>query len=680
VERRGRRRLEVEALHRADAAVGPVRQQHEGHRRAVPVELLLVLPEGAPAAALLAHLPHAGDHVVVLAVGVLALVAGVVPLGPRRDEAGRLGLDRPRREPRPRHAGLGLLGAGELTQRHPHDHHRDGERRQGHGHAGARRRAPAVADEVGDRADHLRNGQAGQEHRGQVVEGQEPPVPQSPLGDDHERDGHPEGGQREEDAGPQPQGDADGGPHQGEAEDPPQVDVGGGVRHQVLPPLVEPRQLGVVVRQLLPPHVVEEVGAQVEGADPPHRQQAPDHEGRSEPAHALGQQPQSGGPKGGAGQQHREAEQRRRRAEEQPGRAQERSPAHEREARDQRRRDQPEPDRHDHGGGAERPERRDDVAEPGEGEQQRSQGAVATRLQPLEHDPQVEQGEAQRDREGELARQRRRDVPAVDREAPVEQEGQRRHREHRGRREPQAGQAPEQVGADREGRDTQHRDELEGHAVGQADQRERHDRPGQRQVATPALGPERRGRAEGEDAGDRGDERGRAVHAKVQQHDQQRRHHHVELVRGEAGIPVPGPPDDLPLGEQRVPQVGGPPHVGTHVAAGGRRVPQQQVGLQVPQDEPDAHQHDGHVDDGVEAAAQVLDPGRVEVLLGQLRPRLVPGRRRHLDRAGGAVRVGVEVGGVVRHGQLVTRNTTVTRLNAMWATMAGPRRPVRWVT
>ena len=43
---RGGRGLEVQALHRADAAVGPERQQHQRHRRAVAVVLLLVLPHG----------------------------------------------------------------------------------------------------------------------------------------------------------------------------------------------------------------------------------------------------------------------------------------------------------------------------------------------------------------------------------------------------------------------------------------------------------------------------------------------------------------------------------------------------------------------------------------------------------------------------------------------------------
>ncbi len=50
---RRRRRLEVEALHRADAAVGPVRQEHQGHRRAVLAFAGVVrLPHGPTAAVL----------------------------------------------------------------------------------------------------------------------------------------------------------------------------------------------------------------------------------------------------------------------------------------------------------------------------------------------------------------------------------------------------------------------------------------------------------------------------------------------------------------------------------------------------------------------------------------------------------------------------------------------------
>ncbi len=321
------------------------------------------------------------------------------------------------------------------------------------------------------------------------------------------------------------------------------------------------------------------------------------------------------------------------------------------------------------------------MAQPGQGEQHRGEGAVATRVEALEHHPEVQQRQAERDRERELPRQRGRDVPAVDREAPVEEERQRRHREHGGRREAGARHAPERVGADGQGHHAEDRDQLERHAVRQPDQGERHDGPGQREVAAPALRPERRRRPERHDARHGGDERRGAVQAGVQQHDEQRRQHHVELVRGEAGIPGPGPPGDLPVRQQVVTQEGRTPHVGAHVAAGGGGVAQQQVRLQVPHHEPDAGGDDDHVDDRLERAPLLLDPGDGEVVVGQLGPCHVP----RLGQGVGGTRLGVvgrgvEVGGGARHGQSVTIRITVTMLNAMWAKMAGARRPVRWVT
>ena len=84
--------------------------------------------------------------------------------------------------------------------------------------------------------------------------------------------------------------------------------------------------------------------------------------------------------------------------------------------------------------------------------------------------------------------------------------------------------------------------------------------------------------------------------------------------------------------------------MGAHVAAGGRRVAQQQVGLQVPQHEADADGHDGQVDHPVDDPALLLDPGVVEVRLGQLGPVDVVGRHHHV------VGVGVALGHVGRGG------------------------------
>ena len=95
VVRRGRRRLEEEALHRADAAVGPVRQQHRRHRGAVGVEVGVVLPHGPPAALGRPDRGHGVDQGLVLGVLGLALVAGVVPPGPVGHVAAVPGRDGP---------------------------------------------------------------------------------------------------------------------------------------------------------------------------------------------------------------------------------------------------------------------------------------------------------------------------------------------------------------------------------------------------------------------------------------------------------------------------------------------------------------------------------------------------------------------------------------------------------
>ena len=68
--------------------------------------------------------------------------------------------------------------------------------------------------------------------------------------------------------------------------------------------------------------------------------------------------------------------------------------------------------------------------------------------------------------------------------------------------------------------------------------------------------------------GQRDEHRPAAEQPDVERHDQQRRDHHVELVGGEAGVPVGRPAGDAPLGQQVVAEVGRAPHVGAHVATG----------------------------------------------------------------------------------------------------------------
>ena len=199
VVRRGGRRLEVEALHRADAPVGEVRQQHRRHRRAVGLEPVAVLPEG-PAAAVVGVLPepaHGGEHRLqlgpaALALGrllpgpsgrVLALEPLVVPLGPRRarrcGSCGRTRASAPRRWPGTPRRAAGRAGR-RGTRGRAEGEHRAGGPDRGTGPLGV------AGQQRGHRADHLGHADAGQQEDAQEVEGQHPGVPQPGLGHDRE--------------------------------------------------------------------------------------------------------------------------------------------------------------------------------------------------------------------------------------------------------------------------------------------------------------------------------------------------------------------------------------------------------------------------------------------------------------------------------------------------------------
>ncbi len=83
----------------------------------------------------------------------------------------------------------------------------------------------------------------------------------------------------------------------------------------------------------------------------------------------------------------------------------------------------------------------------------------------------------------------------------------------------------------------------------------------------------------------------------VQRHDQQRREHHVELVRGEAVVPVGCPAGQLAVRQDVVAEERRTPHVGAHVAARRRRVQQEVAEAELAEDEAGDGEHDGHVDD-----------------------------------------------------------------------------------
>ena len=167
-------------------------QQHEGHRRAVAVELAVVLPEAPTATLGLTDVVHGLHQVAVLRIGVLALVARVVPLGPRSDEARAVDLET--------HPAVGTIGR---------------RLAQGDGRAVGRRRsspppskAPTAATgtpipgrsgsqtrELADRPRHLADADGREQVEAQVVEGQGAGVPEPSLGqkDEHGRCGQRDG-------------------------------------------------------------------------------------------------------------------------------------------------------------------------------------------------------------------------------------------------------------------------------------------------------------------------------------------------------------------------------------------------------------------------------------------------------------------------------------------------------
>ena len=94
VIRGGSRRFEVQTFHRTDAAIGPMRQQHRSHRRAVRAEAFaLVLPQGPATAELLTDLVHGRDHQRVLGIRARALVPVEIVRSPERPEMTLGGLE-----------------------------------------------------------------------------------------------------------------------------------------------------------------------------------------------------------------------------------------------------------------------------------------------------------------------------------------------------------------------------------------------------------------------------------------------------------------------------------------------------------------------------------------------------------------------------------------------------------
>jgi len=512
VERRGGRRLEVEALHGADAAVGPVRQEHEGHGRAVADELRLVLPHGPTAALLGPHGLHRLDEVPVLVVAAAvggrlpALVAGEVPAGPAVDEVVLAG-----GEAHP----VVLVGAVGVAERQGAQLHADPRQRQQHGghRHHPQHRAPglgAVRGEAGgQRPGDLDHAEGSQEVGAQVVEGQEAGVPQPALGQEDERHPGQHRHDRQEEVGALAAGDAPGHADEGQQPGHPVVPRPERIAHPG-PPVGGPQAVVGPRLDLLPAHVVHV-------RPPPHERQGP--EGAEQAGDRCHRQdpPQ----RGAAGV---------------------------------------ETDHHDRAD--DREQRGDQVTEPDQGEEHGGHGSVLAGLQAAGDDPQVDQRQGEADGEGELARHRRGDVAAVDREAAVEEEEDRGRGQHRRAREPQPGQLAEGPGRRRHEHDPADHDQLEGHRIRQDD---------------------------------------------VQGEDRQERHHHVEVEGGGPGVPVGRPAAEPPVGQEVVPQVGARPDVGAHVAAGGGGVAEDELGVQLGEGEGHRPQHDRERDPALQGRRH--DPG-----------------------------------------------------------------------
>ena len=299
--RGGGRRLEVEALHRTDAAVGPVGQQHRGHRRAVAAEpLAVVFPQRLPATELAADLVHGGHQVAVLVGGRPRLVAGEVVAHPTRPEVELAGaeVEQPVEPVLGAPVAVDVDRPGRERAEREREHGDDDERREHRG-AGRHRRRSVVADVVGaaeligadvvgaaeligDEPEDLGQGDTGEQVDRKVVEGQEADVPEPSLGqqqEDHREDpgregqGHPEADATDaaEDRPDHRQDDEH--LQRGLVDEEPLAAEVAAARPQRLH----------VLPFLAPPHVVEVLRVPVEGQHPERRQETGERAGDQEP-------------------------------------------------------------------------------------------------------------------------------------------------------------------------------------------------------------------------------------------------------------------------------------------------------------------------------------------------------------------------------------------------------------
>ena len=487
VERRRRRRLEVEALHRADTAVGPQGDEHQGHGRAVPRQVLVVLPHEATAAVLLGddlHRGREGPQLVPASAGRVAgagLVAVEVPPCPRPSEVQLLGLET---QPPVRVAVHRATRQGAQRQAEHHDH----RQRAGHGtESGQPAASPSgqAVEQAPRQAQHLGHGEGGQEVGAQVIGREDPPVVEPTLGEVDEGEQQQHAGPGEHHAEAASEQHREDGTAQGRDQHRLQRRV---VREEVGRQALAVPEVGPEARQLGPGHVVEVVAA------PPERQ-------HPERCQQSGQDPRSGQPA-----------QRRTSGAQQEG----------------------------HAGCDQGEERHQEVAEARQGEEQRRPGPVAARLDPPHHEAYVDEAGGDGEGEGELPRHRRHEVAPHDVERAVEDEQEGRHRQQGGARERQAGEAAQGPAGNRHGDQAGDRHELDRHAVvdGPDEECDASQRPGHRD---PPPGPPAEHPDQPCDGQRRHREGQRDEQADIDRHDHEHRHDHVEVVGGESGVPVRGP-------------------------------------------------------------------------------------------------------------------------------------------
>ena len=123
-------------------------------------------------------------------------------------------------------------------------------------------------------------------------------------------------------------------------------------------------------------------------------------------------------------------------------------------------------------------DRRQQMAEDADGQDHGRRGPEATRLHPPDGQAEEDKGEGQTEREGVLPGHGRVEVPAVDGEGLIEEEGQGEDGENGGTGPLQPGQPTEEPGGHRKGQGTEDRHQLEGDV--ERDDVARRRRPGSR--------------------------------------------------------------------------------------------------------------------------------------------------------------------------------------------------------